>query len=684
MKNSLYISSSEKSAGSFITAIGIFHHLKKLFKRVGFFRPIGSEYSSKIELINDYFGLDEDIHNCYGMSKDEASRLISEGKMNDVSEIILQKYSKYKKNYDFVLLHGFNSSTLDSNISKDFNISLAKNLNALFMPVLNGHDKTISRIKQSVQLEKDYIQKSKVSHLWTAITRVDKKNLSKLSDDGALFLRECPTLGSLSLETIREKLDCDIVSAHTSLIEHYIDKRIIADMSIDMLSEKLTEDDLIIVSKNNSDTLLSLLYAQNSRDVLKIGAILLVGDGELPKQTMQILKGINNIDTIILDTKINAYEVAEKIESLDVRMSKQEKAKIKYAIELVQEQIPLEVLKDKLNVSYEDIMTPFMFEHYIFQKAKENMKNIVLPESNDDRILQASCFLQNKNIVNITLLGDKDEIINKSKSLGLDASKINIVNPKTSKLKKPMVDELYKLRKHKGLTKDNAIDLLEDMTYFATMMVQMGYADGMVSGAIHTTANTIRPALQIIKCEDNIDIVSSVFFMCMDTKVLMFGDCAINQNPDAKALAQIAISSAKLSKQFGFEPKIAMMSYSSGGSGAGKDVEKVQEATKIVQKNKDILVEGPLQYDSAIDKKVGKLKMPDSKVAGVANVLIFPDLNTGNNTYKAVQRSSNTIAIGPILQGLRKPVNDLSRGCNKDDIINTVVITALQAVSNSL
>ena len=681
MKNSLYISSSEKSAGSFITAIGIFHHLKKLFKNVGFFRPIGSEYSNKIELMNDYFGLDEDINNCYGVSKEEASKFIAEDRMNDLSEIILQKYSKYKKNYDFVLLHGFNSSSLDANISKDININLAKNLNALFMPVLSGYKKDISHIKQMIKLEKDYINKSKVSHLYTITTRVSRDNLSKLNDDSSLFLRECPRIGSLSLETIKESLDCNIISSHTSLIEHYIDKRIIADMGIDILSEKLTADDLIIVSKNNSDTLLSLLYAQNSRDVLKIGAILLVGDGKLPKQTMQILKGINNLNTIILDTKIDAYEVAGKIESLSVRMSKQEKGKIKDAIELVQERIPLEVLKDKLNASYEDIMTPFMFEHYIFQKAKANMKNIILPESNDERILQASCFLQNKEIVNITLLGDKDEIINKCKSLGLDASKVNIVNPKTSKLKKGMIDEFYNLRKHKGLTKEHAIDLLEDMTYFATMMVQMGYADGMVSGAIHTTANTIRPALQIIKCEDNIDIVSSVFFMCMDTKVLMFGDCAINQNPNAKQLAQIAISSAKLSKQFGFEPKIAMMSYSSGGSGAGKDVEKVQEATKIVQENKDILVEGPLQYDSAIDKKVGKLKMPDSKVAGVANVLIFPDLNTGNNTYKAVQRSSNTIAIGPILQGLRKPVNDLSRGCNKDDIINTVVITALQAVS---
>jgi phosphate acetyltransferase len=225
-----------------------------------------------------------------------------------------------------------------------------------------------------------------------------------------------------------------------------------------------------------------------------------------------------------------------------------------------------------------------------------------------------------------------------------------------------------------------AKDLMEDVSYFGTMMVYKGHADGMVSGAAHTTQHTILPALQFIKTKPNCSVVSSVFFMCLEDRVSVFGDCAINPNPTAEQLAEIAISSADSSLAFGIEPKIAMLSYSSGSSGKGDEVDKVRAATEIVkQKRPDLKIEGPIQYDAAVDMEVGQSKMPNSEVAGQASVLIFPDLNTGNNTYKAVQRETGALAIGPMLQGLNKPVNDLSRGCTVDDIINTVVITAIQA-----
>ena len=247
-------------------------------------------------------------------------------------------------------------------------------------------------------------------------------------------------------------------------------------------------------------------------------------------------------------------------------------------------------------------------------------------------------------------------------------------------LSQTLVDEFFELRKKKGITYEAAEDAVAHVTYFATMMVQMGYADGMVSGAIHTTGDTIRPALQIIKTKPGISTVSSVFLMCLDTKVLAFGDCAVNPNPDAETLAQIAISSADTAKVFGIEPKVAMLSYSTGNSGTGADVDKVRDATAIAKEIRpDMLVDGPIQFDAAFDEKVGSKKLPGSKVAGQASVFIFPDLNTGNNTYKAVQRSSGAIAIGPVLQGLKKPVNDLSRGCLVADIVNTVAITAIQA-----
>jgi len=685
LKKSIYISSHQKSANSLVFSIGFMHHLKKLFHKVGFFRPISINHNN-IYLMNQYFNIKEDINKCYGVDEKIASKLISDSKIDELSDLILTKYTEYKKNYDFVLLQGFNYSSLNFPISNDFNIDLAKNLESVFVCVLNGNNKDISDISKMLTLEQDYIKKSKVSHLYTIASRIKKEHIQKLKDnardDNILISRECKKINYLSINKIQKDLECKVLFGEKYILEQYINRKIIADADINNVISNIKKNDLIIVSKSNTSAIFSLLYSQNSKDISKIGAILLVGRMKISPKTIDLLNGINNISTIVLSCDLNTYKAVNKLESLEPKLTKGEDTKIQYAIELTQETVTLDDLKNKLNAKYEDIMTPFMFEHFIFEKAKANKQTIVLPESQDERILKASHTLQSKNLVNIILLGLEDDIINKATTLGLDLSKTTIINPKTSELKKPMSKKLYELRKHKNITKDMADDLIDDYTYFATMMVQMGYADGMVSGAIHTTANTIRPALQIIKTKQNIDIVSSIFFMCMDTKVLIFGDCAINQNPDALELAQIAISSAKSALDFGFEPKVALMSYSSGSSGQGKDVEKVIQATKIIKDTTNILAEGPLQYDSAIDKKVGALKMPNSKIAGVANVLIFPDLNTGNNTYKAVQRSSNALAIGPILQGLNKPVNDLSRGCSEADIINTVVITALQAIGD--
>ncbi|HLL42307.1 MAG TPA: phosphate acetyltransferase, partial [Segetibacter sp.] len=288
----------------------------------------------------------------------------------------------------------------------------------------------------------------------------------------------------------------------------------------------------------------------------------------------------------------------------------------------------------------------------------------------------------NEEIVALTLLGDSVEIAASIKRLGLDfdINSIRIIDPAHSDYYQDYVNTLYELRKNKNVNQEMARDMMTDVSYFGTMMVFKGMADGMVSGAVHTTQHTIRPALQFVKTKPGISVVSSVFFMCLPDRVAVFGDCAVNPNPTAEQLAEIAISSAESSSRFGIEPRIAMLSYSSGTSGEGEDVDKVRKATEIVkQKRPDLKVEGPIQYDAAVDPVVGKQKLPNSEVAGQASVLIFPDLNTGNNTYKAVQRETGALAIGPMLQGLNKPVNDLSRGCTVDDIFNTIIITAIQA-----
>lgn len=339
-------------------------------------------------------------------------------------------------------------------------------------------------------------------------------------------------------------------------------------------------------------------------------------------------------------------------------------------------------LDEKLVTFKAEGITPHMFQYQLTKWAKKKIKHIVLPEGNDPRILRAAARLIREEVVNLTLLGDPNQIAASVKKLGisLDLNSLRIIDPAHSSYYEEYVNTLYELRKNKNVNHEMATDMMTDVSYFGTMMVYKGHADGMVSGAVHTTQHTIRPALQFIKTRPGITVVSSVFFMCLPDRVSVFGDCAVNPNPTAEQLSEIAISSAESSRRFGIEPRVAMLSYSSGTSGEGEDVEKVRRATEIVkQKRPDLLVEGPIQYDAAVDPVVGKQKLPNSQVAGQASVLIFPDLNTGNNTYKAVQRETGALAIGPMLQGLNKPVNDLSRGCTVDDIINTVIITAIQA-----
>jgi phosphate acetyltransferase len=358
--------------------------------------------------------------------------------------------------------------------------------------------------------------------------------------------------------------------------------------------------------------------------------------------------------------------------------------KINLSLQLFHSNINLDRLEAQIRTLRTQGITPKMFTYNLVQQAKAQKRHIVLAEGTEPRILQAATVLIEQDIVDLTLLGQPDEIamVIKKHGITLDLDRLQIIHPVASPHFESYVQTLYEARKAKGMNLDLARDYAQDVSYFATLMVYQGDADGMVSGAVHTTQHTIRPALQIIKTKPDCAIVSSVFFMCLEDRVLVYGDCAVNPDPSAEELAEIALSSAETAQKFGIEPRIALLSYSSGQSGQGEDVEKVRQATKIArEKRPDLKLEGPIQYDAAVDKEVAAQKMPGSEVAGQATVFIFPDLNTGNNTYKAVQRETKALAIGPILQGLKKPVNDLSRGCTVPDIINTVVITAIQSQS---
>jgi phosphate acetyltransferase len=356
--------------------------------------------------------------------------------------------------------------------------------------------------------------------------------------------------------------------------------------------------------------------------------------------------------------------------------------KMATALGVFETHVDLKELGDRISGTPSTWVTPIMFEYDLIERARTSRQHIVLPEGTEERILKASEILTRRNVVDLTLLGNEEEVRERIASLGLGLEGIPVVDPTRSEQRKEYAQVYWEMRKHKAIHMDQAWDAMGDISYFGTMMVQQGAADGMVSGAAHTTQHTIRPALEIIRTQPGHSIVSSVFLMCFEDRVLAYGDCAINPDPNPEQLADIAISSAETAQKFGIEPRVAMLSYSTGASGKGEDVEKVREATLIARKRRpDLKIEGPIQYDAAVDAGVARTKMPESEVAGRATVFIFPDLNTGNNTYKAVQRSAGAVAVGPVLQGLNKPVNDLSRGCTVTDIVNTVAITAIQAQS---
>jgi phosphate acetyltransferase len=397
-------------------------------------------------------------------------------------------------------------------------------------------------------------------------------------------------------------------------------------------------------------------------------------------QIKRLLEGLGDSPVPVISVSTDTFTTALNVSSIEGVLSPDNARKISAALGIVEARVNSGEFIGRLSTSRSTRVTPLMFEYGIIQRAKSDRKHIVLSEGEEERILRAAEILKMRGVVDITLLGNEEEIRRKAAALGISLSDMNMVDPMVAARRNAFAEAYYELRKHKGISRQMAFDAMADVSYFGTMMVHFGEADGMVSGSVHTTQHTIRPAFEIIKTKPGCAIVSSVFLMCLSDHVLVFGDCAVNPDPNPEQLADIAISSAETALMFGIDPFIAMLSYSTGESGKGAEVDKVREAARIAKgRRPDLKIEGPIQYDAAVDAGVARTKLPGSEVAGHATVFIFPDLNTGNNTYKAVQRSANAVAVGPLLQGLNKPVNDLSRGCTVTDIVNTVAITAIQA-----
>ncbi len=694
MNKAIYIATSESNSGKSIVSLGLMRMLLGKTANVGYFRPIidddiDDKIDNHINTILSYFELDIDPDEAYAFTRSEFINKRNAGKEGEIFDTIIEKYKALEDKNDFMLVEGTDFSGEGAAIELDANILIAKNLGIPAIIVSSGVGKTLDEFINGLHIAYDSFTEREVKVLAVIANKVQEKNIPIIIEGveknlpKGVIVNAIPLIPALKNPTVKEiaqAIDAKIIFGN-EFINNQTSSFKVGAMQLRNYLTQLEQDCLIITPGDRADIILGALQANISSNYPTISGIVLTG-GILPEESIvKLIEGLQQI-VPILSVSGGTFEVANKIGAVRSHMYADNKDKIIISLNIFEKYCTIERLTDKLITFKNNGITPRMFQYNLLKRAKKIRKHIVLPEGNDDRIITAAARLIFMDIVDLTILGNKDQILESVSRLGLklDLTHVTIINPMESKYSEDFANTLYELRKDKGLTIDIAEDLMNDVSYFGTMMVYKGLADGMVSGAAHTTQHTIKPALQFVKMKPSVTVVSSVFFMCLEDRVSVFGDCAINPNPNAEQLAEIAISSAESSIAFGIEPRIAMLSYSSGASGKGEEVDKVRKATEIVkQKRPDLKIEGPIQYDAAVDLEVGKSKMPNSEVAGQATVLIFPDLNTGNNTYKAVQRETGALAIGPMLQGLNKPVNDLSRGCTVDDIFNTVIITAIQA-----
>ncbi|MCB0473413.1 MAG: phosphate acetyltransferase, partial [Flavobacteriaceae bacterium] len=688
------IATSEANSGKSIVTLGLMRMLLGKAANVGYFRPIindlkEGEKDNHINTMRTHFDLDIKCEEAFAFTRTQYITKRNEGKEGEIFDVIIEKYKALEEKNDFMLVEGTDFSGEGTAIELDANVLIAKNLGIPAIIVASGVGKTLDEFIGGMHITYDSFKEKEVEVLAVVANKVQEKNIGIVREglEGNLpkdvFVSVIPIIPSLNNPTIKEIAQA--IGANVLFGNEYLNNQSasfkVGAMQLRNYLNYLDENCLIITPGDRADIILGALQANISSNYPTIAGIMLTG-GIIPEEPIiKLIEGLSNI-VPILSVEGGTFEVANKIGAVRSHMYADNKQKIITSLNIFDKYIEVDKLNEKLVTFEGKGITPRMFQYMLLKRARNERKHIVLPEGNDDRIITAAARLVEMDIVDLTILGHREAIEATVKRLGLnfDLDKVSIISPLESEHYRDFTDTLFELRKNKGVTIDMAEDLMADVSYFGTMMVYKGLADGMVSGAAHTTQHTIKPALQFIKTKPGVSVVSSIFFMCLDDRVSVFGDCAINPNPTAEQLSEIAISSAESSINFGMEPKIAMLSYSSGASGKGEDVDIVRKATEIVkQKRPDLKIEGPIQYDAAVDATVGKSKLPDSEVAGQANVLIFPDLNTGNNTYKAVQRETGALAIGPMLQGLNKPVNDLSRGCTVDDIFNTVILTAIQA-----
>ena len=694
MVKTLYVTAMESYSGKSAITLGLMQLISRQVRKIAFFRPIcedtePGQKDHNIEMILQRFNLDIPYEDTHVIQYSEARDLITSGKMNDLMEKIMHKYKDLESRYDFILCQGTNFLGKNAAFQFDINAEIAVNLDIPVALVVNGQNRTADDIIAIIRTGYELFQNKKqevscifVNKTALSVTDTEKCKLALEEEGNPAPIYVIPADDVLNKPTVNDIKEClnAKVLFGADRLDNLIQGYGIAAMQAGDFLGYIKPGMLVVTPGDRSDIILASLVSKGSNTIPPLAGLLLTGNFELSPTVNTLLSGWSGSPLPILSVDLPTFETTQKLMNVQPRIDSADDRKIYTAFSLFHRNVDTEALAKRIINRTSTKITPMMFEFKLLDQAKQYKMNIVLPEGEEERILRAAEMLCQLEIANLILLGNEEKIHSKMSDLGLQLKGATIVQPDKAPYYEDYVNTYYEMRKAKGVNLDMARDRMADATYFGTMMVYKGQADGMVSGSINTTAHTIRPGFEIIKTKPGSSIVSSVFLMCLKDRVLVFGDCAVNPNPTADQLADIAISSAHTAKIFGVEPRVAMLSYSTGSSGKGADVDVVIEATKLAKERApELPIEGPIQYDAAIAPDVAKTKAPNSPVAGKATVFIFPDLNTGNNTYKAVQRAANAIAIGPVLQGLNLPVNDLSRGCTVPDIINTVAITAIQA-----
>jgi phosphate acetyltransferase len=689
----VYLTGLETGGGKSTVALGVMELLSRRVRRLGVFRPlVRTDPDPIVELLRRRYQV---TAAGFGASYSEAERLIAGGRMDELVGRVVDQFRPIDQGCDAAVIVGtdfgrepgdpHSSAPLPEELA--FNVRLATELRAPVLSVVDGRGREpedVASVVRSAYHTLDDLHSTQVAVVANRVLGATRDKA--LAEPGTLpvpvyAIPDVPAVSAPTVAEVAEALQAKRLLGGPEAYARDVLDIVVGGATVPTFLEYLSDGALVIAPGDRADLLVAAYAAHVSGQAALAGVALTLGVTPDPRVVSLVQRLGGGLP--VISTDLDSFEAVSLVSTVEGRITADNTRKAEAALGTFESNVDTAELTDRLDVTRSERVTPMMFEYELISRARSARRHVVLPEGTEERILRAAEIVLRRGVCELTLLGPVDEVRRRMRELGLNLDEASIVDPVTSPWREEFAETYFQMRKHKGLTLDGARDRASDENYFGTLMVQAGRADAMVSGSVHPTAATIRPAFEIIKTKPGVSVASSVFFMCLPEQVLVYGDCAVNPDPDPEQLADIAISSATTAARFGIEPRVAMLSYSTGASGHGVEVDKVAEATALVRERcPDLLVEGPIQYDAAVDAGVAATKMPESPVAGRATVFIFPDLNTGNNTYKAVQRSAGAVAVGPVMQGLRRPVNDLSRGATVPDIVNTIAITAIQAADS--